>query len=100
MQKNFRTYHLAVSFFRLTRELKLGHVLSDQLTRASSSIVLNLAEGGAKSSKKDRKRFFEIALGSLRESQAILDLAHAGPKYTQLADRLGANLYCLIKSLI
>ncbi|MFH1727498.1 MAG: four helix bundle protein [Pseudomonadota bacterium] len=39
----------------------------DQLKRAAVSSVSNLAEGNGKTSLKDRKRFFEISLGSIAE---------------------------------
>ena len=45
-----------------------------QLARASISIPLNIAEGNAKSSKRDRARFWQIALGSTFECAAILDI--------------------------
>jgi four helix bundle protein len=51
--------------------------LTDQLRRASSSIVLNFSEGLGRSSRKERERFFTIARGSARETQACLDVAHA-----------------------
>lgn len=46
----------------------------DQLDRASTSAVLNIAEGNGKSSLKDRKRFFEIFLGSAFECASCLDV--------------------------
>lgn len=46
-----------------------GH-LRDQLTRASTSIVLNLAEGAGKVSKADKRRY----RGSATESAALLDV--------------------------
>ena len=73
--KNFRTYDLAVSFYQATERLKLGSHLRNQLLRASSSTVLNLAEGRGRKTGSDQKRFFQIALGSHRECQAILELA-------------------------
>jgi four helix bundle protein len=48
--------------------------LYDQLLRASSSVVLNLAEGSAKRTPPDQRRFYNIAFASLRECEAILDL--------------------------
>jgi four helix bundle protein len=37
--------------------------LADQLTRASTSIVLNLAEGAGKLSKPDKRRYYLTARG-------------------------------------
>ena len=50
--------------------------LSDQLRRASASVVLNFAEGCRRKSPKERARYFEIASGSAREVSAIVDVAH------------------------
>jgi four helix bundle protein len=49
--------------------------LADQLRRASTSVVLNFAEGYGKSSSRDARRFFLIARGSANEVAAILDVA-------------------------
>ena len=48
--------------------------LADQLTRASTSVVLNLAEGAGKHSKPDKRRFYLTARGSATESAALLDV--------------------------
>ena len=73
--QNFRTYGLAVEFHQACKELKLSPSLRDQLTRATESIVLTLAEGSAKPTAKDRARYYSMSMGSFRESQAILSLA-------------------------
>jgi hypothetical protein len=39
----------------------------DQWLRASPSIPLNIAEGNGKTAEADRRRYFEIARGSIRE---------------------------------
>jgi four helix bundle protein len=60
-------------------------------------VALNIAEGSAKSSLKDRRRFYTIALGSLREVQTIIELESL--PIEDSADQLGAYLYRLIQSL-
>ena len=46
----------------------------DQLRRAMSSVVLNLAEGNGRRSPTERKRYFEISRASLAEVSACIDL--------------------------
>lgn len=48
--------------------------IRDQLERASNSIVLNIAEGNGKYSKKDRCRYFDISFGSSLESASCFDI--------------------------
>ena len=61
MQK-FKTYKLALKFYHDSQKLSLCSPLKDQFKRAASSIVLNLAEGSAKPTAKDRKKFYYISL--------------------------------------
>ena len=98
MLDNFRTYKLAVNFYRITTVIKLPRHLKDQLDRAASSIALNLAEGAGRFSRDDQKRFFHVAFGSLRECQAILEITGKNSAAAQLADSLAAHIYMLIKS--
>ena len=66
---------------------------------ARFGIALNLAEGAGRSSLADQKHFFSIAMGSLRECQAILDLSPEPVIAAQkCADSLAAHIYCLIRS--
>ena len=95
--KQFRTYQLAKELFHDLKVLKVNAVMRDQLDRASLSIVLNLAEGSAKATIKDRRKFFVIAMGSLRESQAILDLID-NKVLVEKTDKLAAHLHKLIRS--
>ena len=92
MRRNFRTFELAVEFYHLTTALALPRHLRDQLSRAASSVALNLAEGSGRSSKAEQKRFFDIAFGSLRECQAVLDLCLPRKhKAVACADKLAAH---------
>lgn len=50
----------------------------DQWLRASQSIPLNIAEGNGKSTEADRRRYFEIARGSVLECAAIQDVLVIG----------------------
>ncbi len=98
--KKFRTYQLAVNCYKECYKLKLDRHLKDQMLRASSSVVLNLAEGSGKSTLKDRRKYFQISFGSLREVQAILDLHPNSPQYLiTMLDTTAAHLYRLIKSM-
>lgn len=95
----FRTLVLAEEFYTLTEELGLTGNLKDQLIRASSSIALNLAEGNAKQSVKEKKRYYKITYGSAKECQSIIHLAKVNDqKLIGQADRLGACLWKLVRS--
>src|SRR5690349_9226018 len=95
-QKNFRTYDLAMKLYKECAKIKSRKDINDQLYRASLSICLNLAEGSGKSSLKDRARFYEISMGSLRETQCLLEILNK-TELLKLADILGAHLYRLIQ---
>ena len=93
----FRTYQLSITFYYRCRELSAPAFLKNQLLRAASSVSLNLSEGSAKSSVRDRRRFYSMALASLRECQTVLELNQTQvPALVDLADHLGASLYRLI----
>ena len=96
MLSKFRSYQHAVMFHKAATQCRMPAYLKNQFLRASSSIALNLAEGTAKPSQKDRMKYYRIALGSLRECQAALDLSeHSHPDLQTMADRLGALVYKL-----
>ena len=79
-----------------TKKIRVQGELKNQLERASLSIVLNLAEGSGKyHSKVERRRFYRISFGSLREVQAILELINASQETKQEAHYLGGYLYKL-----
>src|SRR5690606_28578081 len=68
---------LVVSVYNLTKnfpiEEKFG--LTSQLRRASVSIPSNIAEGAARSSKKEFIKYLYISLGSLAEVETQLEIA-------------------------
>jgi four helix bundle protein len=71
--------------------------IRDQLERASLSIVLNLAEGAAKPTVKDKRKFYSTAYGSIREVQAILRILNNAQLFKH-ADYLGGCAYKLIRN--
>ena len=71
-------YKAAIEFLvvadALAGQLPKGRAyLADQLRRAASSIVLNIAEGAGEFAVADKARFYRIARRSGTESAAILD---------------------------
>jgi four helix bundle protein len=73
--------------------------LADQITRAATSIALNLAEGRARSGG-DQRRFYQIAHGSAAEVRAALAVGVAWgwieePKVMVTLDRLMGLLWGL-----
>ena len=95
--EKFKTYKLAIQFYHKANNLNLKGPMKNQFQRALLSIALNLAEGSAKSSCKERKKFYEISLGSLREVQTILKLINHQQLTTE-ADKLGAFLHKLCQN--
>lgn len=90
---------MAVEFYRLARGQSASRHLKDQLMRAASSAALNLSEGSAKKSPADRRRFYEIALGSVRECEAIIKLLHpTSERLRAPIDVLARHVYSLVRA--
>ena len=94
--RNFRSYQLSLNLYSQCETIKARAHLRDQLLRASLSVCLNLSDGSAKPSTKERLRFYTIALASIRETQTLLSLIPASPITRELADQTGACIYRLI----
>ena len=73
-----KAHAFVLTVYKITQtfpvEEKFG--LTSQLRRASVSIPANIAEGYAKQSDLDKKRFYNIAQGSLNEVRYYLRLVH------------------------
>jgi len=66
---------IAPHLMKTLKKLPLGYsYLAAQLKRALSSSILNLAEGNAKISQKERRRFFLTSRASIAEICAVLDI--------------------------
>ncbi len=100
MLHRLRSYQLAVLFYREAVAQSAPRHLRDQLLRAASSVALNLSEGSAKKSQADRRRFYEIALGSVRESEAIVELLEPNSaRLKEPIDILARHVYKLVRAL-
>jgi four helix bundle protein len=52
-----------------------SYVLVSQIRRAAISVLSNLAEGASRTSKKEKKRFYEVSRGSLVEIDSQFEIA-------------------------
>jgi len=100
---------LAKAVYQLTGKFPKHEIyaLADQIRRAAVSVPSNIAEGQARKSPGDFRRFLHIALGSLAEVDTQLVLAH---EFSYLSKEdvdsmdeqiqgLRKKLYALINSL-
>ena len=88
--------------YRLTKSLrsdeKFGMI--SQIRRAALSVHLNIAEGSSRKSEAERKRYYEIAGGSIIEIDAALDIASDLDYLQNLnTDVLGENMIKCFKML-
>jgi four helix bundle protein len=76
--EKLRVYQEALAFASWAETIldraKKSSPLHDQLDRARTSILLNIAEGNGRFTAPDRCRFFDTARGSALECAACLDL--------------------------
>jgi len=93
---------LALECYRITRvfpnEEKFSMV--QQIRRAALSVHLNITEGCSRKSNSERKRYFEIARGSVIEIDSAIDIA-LELTYVTMAqlEKLGLNIVNTFKLL-
>ena len=91
--------HTELTVFQKTRDLVLScYIITkkfpneekfnmvSQIRRAALSVHLNIAEGSSRKSVMERKRFFEIARGSIIELDAAFDIARQLAYYNEESD--------------
>lgn len=92
-------YHLTGNF---PDEEKFG--LISQLRRAAVSVSSNISEGAARSSFKERKRFYEIARSSLVEVDTQLELSFVlkflSKKDLKISSELLNEIFAMLSKMI
>jgi hypothetical protein len=76
-----------------------GSTASENGSWKPQSSHLLPAEGSAKPTAKDQARYYAIAMGSLRESQAAVEMIGTeADQLRVLSNKLGGSLHCLIEA--
>ena len=91
----------------ILRSTNLDNTTKYQISRATLSIMLNIAEGAGRFTSPDKRKFYIIARGSLFESTALLELlldenVINKEKYKEfygLAEELSRMLFVMIRNL-
>jgi four helix bundle protein len=93
---------LALECYKTTRSFPPDErfAMTQQIRRAALSVHLNIAEGCSRKSEAERKRYFEIARGSVIEVDTALDVA-VELEYVSIENlsHLGTNLVSTFKQL-
>lgn len=109
--QKLEVYQKAKTYCVLTKKFiaknNFDRTTNDQLRRASFSIMLNIAEGTSRFSKKDKRNFYVISRGSAFECVGILDYLIADEEinkevydfFYEKLEELSKMLYAMIRSL-
>ena len=101
--ERFDVFRVALEFQELVPRLfpRRGlAALRDQLDRASSSILLNIAEGAGRFSRAEKAQFYLIARGSAMESAAVLDVLLSRGLITAAVHRHGRGLLLRVTQML
>ncbi|MGM0452962.1 MAG: four helix bundle protein [Thermodesulfobacteriota bacterium] len=102
--EKLKVYQTSIRFIawlhKILKAVPKKQAVHDQLDRAATSIVLNIAEGNGKYSKKDRCRYFDIARGSALESAAALDILSAKDLIQKEEMKVGKEMLNEIVSML
>ena len=98
-------YQHALQLLLEIQELRIVDArLRDQITRASKSVCLNIAEAVGRFSDADRKRVYAIARGECCEAAAAIDIALAtsecNSEHGRRARETAGRVYALLTGLI
>jgi four helix bundle protein len=103
-----KAFHINQKMYRLLKGNKtIAPYIKSQLGRASLSTLLNIAEGSAKYTMKDRKNYFITARGSAFECAALVCFLNEEGELDRISrlefysafDEISRILYTMIKNL-
>lgn len=101
-----KSIELVTEIYRITKFLPKEEIfgLISQLRRASVSVISNIAEGSARKSSLERKRFYEISRSSLVEIDAQIEIAHRlsymSKEQIEKLDTLLNQIFAMMSKLI
>jgi four helix bundle protein len=103
--KKLDVYNAAIGYVvivdNIVERLPRGRgYLTDQLQRAGTSIVLNIAEGAGEFSRCEKARFYRIAKRSATECAAALDICRSLELVEQSQLEAGRSLLLRIVSML
>ena len=113
--RNFRqlrvwqaAHNLVLGIYRITKDFPAEETfgLVSQMRRAASSVPLNIVEGFARRTQKEKARFYNVAQGSLEELRYALMLARdlnyfkEFDSIDELAESVGKMLGALLRSIV
>jgi four helix bundle protein len=96
-------YQVALEFQAVVPQLcpRRGYAaLRDQLDRASTSILLNVAEGCGRFARADKSHFYLIARGSAMECAAVLDVLLSRGVLAPSVHRHGRGLLARVAQML
>ena len=72
-----KAHSYVLAIYKITKQYpkEQSFCLVNQMRRAAASITANIAEGYAKISSKDKRRFYNISQGSLEETRNFIILS-------------------------
>jgi len=109
--ENLDVYKKAKKFNRSVADFlaknPIDKVTHNQLRRAAFSVILNIAEGSGRYTRRDKRNFYIIARGSVFECAAVCDYVmdtglitnEVFQSYYQRLEELSKILFALIKGL-
>ncbi len=101
-----KSHELTVAIYKATSTFPSSEQfgITNQLRRASVSIISNIAEGFGRRTNLDRIRFYDMARASLHEVQAQLlaatDVGFLGKESYNKLDQQGLEVHKLLTGLI